>query len=286
MEIKQCILTNNDCYKEAKKIKPVGIVVHSTGANNPALKRYVQPDDGLLGVNQYANHWNRSGIEVCVHAFIGKDKNGTVRCYQTLPWDYACWGVGRGSKGSYNYNPTGHIQFEICEDGLDDHAYFNAAFGTAEDLCAELCYQFDLPVESVVSHAEAAKKGYASNHGDPDHWLKKYSWTMDNFRAQVKSRLDAKKAAVSELYRVRLKWEDADSQIGAYSVLENAKKSCPVGYTVYDKSGKAVYTNVDAMAAIKAENAQLKQKIATLEAVNKAQAAAIEAALAALNKVK
>lgn len=280
MEIKKCILTNNDCYKEAQKIKPVGIVVHSTGANNPSLKRYVQPDDGLLGVNQYGNHWNRGGIETCVHAFIGKDKNGTVRCYQTLPWDYACWGVGRGSKGSYNYNPTGHIQFEICEDDLTDHAYFNAAFGLAEDLCAELCHKYGWSVDVIVSHAEAAKKGYGSNHADPDHWLKKYGWTMDNFRAQVKQRLDAKKAAATaEMYRIRLSWANAESQVGAYSNLENAKKACPVGYTVYDKNGKAVYTNADEVAA-------LKQKIATLEAVNKAQAAAIDAALATLNKVK
>ena len=277
MEIKQCILTKNDCYKEAQTIKPVGIVVHSTGANNPMLKRYVQPDDGLLGVNQYNNHWNQSGTEACVHAFIGKDKNGTVRCYQTLPWNYACWGVGRGSKGSYNYEPFGHIQFEICEDDLSDHAYFNAAFGLAEDLCAELCQQYGWSVDVIVSHAEAHKKGYGSNHGDPDHWLKKYGWTMDNFRAEVKKRLDAKK---TEMYRIRQNWDNAQSQVGAYSSLENAKKACPVGYTVYDKNGKAVYTNADETVAT------LKQKIAALEVVNKAQAAAIDAALAALNKVK
>ena len=277
MEIKQCILTKNDCYKEAQTIKPVGIVVHSTGANNPMLKRYVQPDDGLLGVNQYNNHWNQSGTEACVHAFIGKDKNGTVRCYQTLPWNYACWGVGRGSKGSYNYEPFGHIQFEICEDDLSDHAYFNAAFGLAEDLCAELCQQYGWSVDVIVSHAEAHKKGYGSNHGDPDHWLKKYGWTMDNFRAEVKKRLDAKK---TEMYRIRQSWDNAQSQVGAYSSLENAKKACPVGYTVYDKNGKAVYTNADETVAT------LKQKIAALEVVNKAQAAAIDAAIAALNKVK
>ena len=38
------------------KIK--GIMVHSTGVNNPYLKRYVQPNDGKLGKNQNGNHWN------------------------------------------------------------------------------------------------------------------------------------------------------------------------------------------------------------------------------------
>lgn len=45
--VKKLILTNNACYKAGKTITPKGIMVHSTGANNPWLKRYVGPDDGL-----------------------------------------------------------------------------------------------------------------------------------------------------------------------------------------------------------------------------------------------
>lgn len=48
---------------------------------------------------------------------------------------------------------------------------------------------------------------------------------------------------VKKYYRVRLSWEDAKSQLGAYTVLENAKKACKEGYTVYDWNGKAVYSN-------------------------------------------
>lgn len=45
-------------------------------------------------------------------------------------------------------------------------------------------------------------------------------------------------------YRVRKSWEDKASQIGAYKILENAIKSCPAGYSVFDEAGKAVYSNV------------------------------------------
>jgi N-acetylmuramoyl-L-alanine amidase len=45
------------------------------------------------------------------------------------------------------------------------------------------------------------------------------------------------------LYRIRKTWEDAKSQTGAYKSLDGAKKACPVGYSVYDWNGKAVYTN-------------------------------------------
>ena len=188
MEIKKCIMTKNDCYKANQKIVPKGIVVHSTGANNPDLRRYVQPDDGILGANKWNNHWNKSGKNACVHGFIGKDKNGEVRCYQTLPFDIACWGVGKGKKGSYNYNPA-YIQFEICEDDLKDATYFTKAFNTAIEFCAYLCKEYNIPVCNIVSHKEAHKLGYGSNHGDCDHWLKKFGKDMNWFRGEVDKKL-------------------------------------------------------------------------------------------------
>lgn len=47
---------------------------------------------------------------------------------------------------------------------------------------------------------------------------------------------------VTHLYRIRKSWKDAASQIGAYSSLDNAKKACKAGYTVFDETGKAVYS--------------------------------------------
>lgn len=189
MELKQCILTKNDCYKTNKKMTPKGIVVHSTGANNPNLKRYVQPDDGILGYNSNKNHWNKSGLAKCVHAFIGLDKNGVVRCYQTLPFNICCWGVGNGSKGSYNYNPA-YIQFEICEDDLTNKDYFTKAFDLAAEFCAYLIKEYNLELENVVSHHEAHLKGYGCNHADCDHWLKKFGKDMDWFRELVKNKMN------------------------------------------------------------------------------------------------
>lgn len=179
MNIGKIILTENDCYKAGKKITPKGIVVHSTGANNKNLKRYIQPDDGVIGTNQYKNDWNRPGIQKCVHAFIGVDKNGDVKIYQTLPWEMRCWGCGSGKKGSYN---NSHIQFEICEDALTDEQYFNKAMDAAAELCAYLVKTYSIDVANVVSHNEAYQLGYASGHADCDHWLKKFNKNMDWFR--------------------------------------------------------------------------------------------------------
>lgn len=51
------------------------------------------------------------------------------------------------------------------------------------------------------------------------------------------------KPITSELYRVRKSCNDAATQIGAYSILENAKKECDSrsGYNVFDRKGNKVY---------------------------------------------
>ena len=151
MEIIQCYQTKNPCYRKGTPMKPVGIVVHSTGANNPHLCRYVDCPE-RLGVNRYGNHWNRPEAATLVHGAIGLDKEGFVTVVNTLPYTMAAWGVGKGSRGSYNYDPTGHIQFEMCEDDLTDPSYFDQVMGTAVAYCARLCREYGLAAESVVSH--------------------------------------------------------------------------------------------------------------------------------------
>ncbi len=183
----------NACYKAARPMKPAGIVVHSTGANNPYLKRYVDCP-AQVGENRYSNHWNveKPGRQsVCVHAFIGYDKNKQVRVAEILPLEICCWGIGRGVKGSYNYAPP-HIQFEICEDDLQSKTYYSQAFDVAAEYCAYLCEKYHLAVKTIVSHKEAYQKGYGSNHGDPEHWMKRFGDTMDAFRARVQAKLEKK----------------------------------------------------------------------------------------------
>lgn len=182
MNLRKLILTNNACFKAGKTIIPQGIMVHSTGANNPWLKRYVGPDDGLLGKNQYNNHWNQDkpgGRLVCVHAFIGKLADGTIATYQTLPWNHRGWHAGGKA------NDT-HIGFEICEDGLSDSTYFNKVYREAVDLCVYLCKLYGFTEKNIICHNEGYKLGIASNHADVMHWFTKHGKSMDIFRAEVK----------------------------------------------------------------------------------------------------
>lgn len=226
MEITQYYQTKNPCYISGRRIKPSGIVVHSTGANNPYLKRYVGPDDGILGKNQYNNHWNKASADKCVHAFIGRGEDGRVRIYQTLPWDYRCWGVGSGKKGSYNAT---HIQFEICEDNKKDKAYYEEAFALSQQLCAYLCQMYGIKVENIVGHFEAHAAGYGSNHSDPKPWQKKHGDNMKAYRDDVLSLLGTvmPAPAVSE-------GKPAQKPVQAAGTAEKAEKTSKTESVVYD----------------------------------------------------
>ena len=185
MTLRTWLLTNNDCYIKGKTIRPRGVMVHSTGANNPNLRRYVAPNDGLLG-EPSLRHWNQSGVGACPHAFIGRLADGSVATYQTLPWTMRGWHCGTGTSGISANNTD--ISFEICEDGLTDASYFQAVYREAVELTAYLCKEYGLdPLADgvVICHSEGYKRGIASNHADVLHWFPKFGKSMDDFRADV-----------------------------------------------------------------------------------------------------
>lgn len=81
-----CMQTQSTCYKGTTTMTPRGVLWHGTGANNPTLKRYVQPSDvkpaadtytkekwlQVLGKNAYNNDWNHIERQAGLNAWIGK----------------------------------------------------------------------------------------------------------------------------------------------------------------------------------------------------------------------
>ena len=203
-------LTENDCFAAGENLWARGVMVHSTGANNPDLSRYV-PGSEVIGYNAGGNHWNQSNsawrkkfgapLNKCVHAFIGKIADGSVATVQTLPWDMRAWHAGK-SEGNDRY-----IGFEICEDGLVDPVYFAAVYRVAVELVTMLCRQngWDPLADGVViCHAEGYKRGVASNHGDVLHWFPRHGKTMDNFRADVVRELEGGENMTQEQFDAML----------------------------------------------------------------------------------
>lgn len=196
MNLYRQILTRNDCYSKGWAITPKGVMVHSTGANNPNVARYV-PGDDILGRNVNGNHWDRPGVAKCVHAFVGKIADGSVAAVQTLPWNWRGWHAG----GSANDT---HISFELCEDGLDDPAYFAAVYRQAVELTAYLCKEYNLdPLADgvVLCHQEGYRRGIASNHADVLHWFPKFGRTMDDFRADAARAMEGEREVTYEQWK-------------------------------------------------------------------------------------
>lgn len=190
---------DSKCYKNAPRHVPKGVQVHNT-SSNPWLKRWVQPDDGLLGYNVNKNSHNNPNGTTCANAYIGKQQDGTVAVYQTLPWDQRCWLSGSGVDKNHSANKEAYIGFEIaCDSDQWDRTYFTEAVMTAAvNLTAYLCQEYGIDPMGyvndtcigVMSHRELHNAGYASNHGDIDDWLRKFGYNMGAFRLAVIQALD------------------------------------------------------------------------------------------------
>ena len=198
----QCFMRQSDWYRNEGGTTTIkGVLWHCTGANNPNLKRYVQPDDNAtdkqywldkLGVNTNGNDWNHSKGNG-IHAWIGKLADGSVTTVQVGPWNKVAWGCGQGNHGSCN---NGWVQFEICEDGLSDKNYFDAVYREACELTAYLCKIYGLnpfgtiefsgvKVPVILCHQDSYKLGLGSNHSDVYNWFNRFGKTMDDVRKDV-----------------------------------------------------------------------------------------------------
>ena len=195
MTLYQQILTQSDCYKAGRTIVPKGVMVHSTGANNPRVARYV-PGNDILGWNTGNNDWDRPGLTKCVHAFLGKIADGSIATVQTLPWNHRGWHAGGAANNT-------HISFEICEDGLTDASYFQAVYREAVELTAHLCREYGLdPLADgvIICHQEGYRRGVASNHADVLHWFPIHGKSMDDFRADVAQEMEENKDVTQEQF--------------------------------------------------------------------------------------
>ena len=201
----------------SRKMTPMGITVHNTGAISVASSTTMAEQYTRATVNGAMG-------DVRVHFYVDP-----TCVWWNLPLDNNSWHAGDGN-GDGNART---ISIEIIGDT-------SKAEENGIKLVAYLMNKFNFTIDKVFPH---------------QHWNGKYCpayilphW--DRFKANVVAELNKLKgsngasagAAVPELYRVRKTWEDAKSQIGAYANLENAKSSCKEGYSVFDSKGKAVYT--------------------------------------------
>ena len=236
MKILKCFVVNNDCYKynvnkadsryTAFQNKGArGLMLHSVGCNQP-------------NAQVFAKAWNKSGINVAVHAVLQAD--GIV--YQCLPWNFRGWHGGGSANNTHIgvemtepdcITYTGGSSF-TCSDSNKAKAQVEGTYKTAVELFAYLCKEYGLdPMTDIISHKEGYTKGVASNHGDPEHlWRQlKTGYTMDTFRKAVKEAMTGASA-----YLVKITASVLNVRKGAgtnYKIVTTVKKDDV--YTIVDE---------------------------------------------------
>ena len=128
-------------------------------------------------------------------------------------------------------NKTGRITFPN-----DPNYYFTTqVLAKAIEVTKYLMDLYGIPADHVIRHYDVNGKpcpgviGWNADSGSEDKW--------NAFHESIGG-------APIHWYRIRLAWDKPDTQIGAYLDIETAKKDCDShpGFSVYDDTGKVVYT--------------------------------------------
>ena len=219
--------------------KVIGVTVHNTDWISVAI--------GTTPAEQYTRATvNGNMKDVRVHYYVDN-----VCAWQNLPLSLSGW---HAADGSVNGNRR-----TIAIECIMSSAY-NVTDKKSEDNCARLAaallkkYNLDINHLFTRTHWLNVRDGKSGSVDYLNTARNSYKmcplyilphWAEFKKKAQAYMDAGSSTPATSspkQLYRVRKTWADAKSQIGAFSSLENAKKACKAGYSVFDNSGTVVYT--------------------------------------------
>lgn len=206
------------------------IVIHYVGA--------------LGGAKANCQYYAGKYIGASAHYFVGF--SGEI--WQSVEDADIAWHCGASSYKHGECRNSNSIGIELCVrkrntaslGATDKDWYFeDATVAAAVELTRYLMKKYNVPASHVIRHYDVTGKVC------PNPYV--YNCTQhvwDEFKRRISA--DSAAGQEKQLYRVRKSWEDTKSQIGAFSSLDNAKKACTDGYSVYDWNGKAVYSRAAA----------------------------------------
>lgn len=195
---------------------PKGICIHNT-ANDASAK------------NEIA-YMKSNNNEVSFHIAVDD-----IEAIQGIPFNRNAWHAGDGGSGQGNRN---YIAVEICYSKSGGEKFINAEKRAAKEVAA-LLKTYNWTILNIKKHQDFSNK-YCP------HRTLDLGW--ERFLNLVRAEMEVKEITSSnnsqnELYRIRKTWEDTKSQIGAFTNLDNAKKVCRLGYSVFNNKGEKVYSN-------------------------------------------
>ena len=215
--------------------KIIGVTVHNTA--------WITTAAGTTPAEQYTRSTvNGNMNDVRVHYYVDN-----VCAWQNLPHSLSGWhaadGSGNGNRRTIAIECIMSFAYNVTDKKSE---------GNCARLAAALLKKYNLDINHLFTHTHwlnvrDGKSGtvdYLNTAKNPYKTCPLYilpHWSA--FKAKVQKYLTDAKPTVKNIYRIRKSWADAKSQIGAYSSLENAKKACKTGYSVFDANGNVVHSN-------------------------------------------
>lgn len=256
LKVKEYFLTKHNPYNismptSALPKMPVGITVHNT--------EWIRVSSSTTPAEQYTRATlNGNMNSVRVHYYVDN-----VCAWQNLPHSISGWHAA-------DNNGNGNRKTIAIECIMDKNGGSHSE--KSEENCAKLvAYLLDLygmtVEENLFTHThwlnvKDKKTGSidylntASNSykNCPAYILPHWEAFKTKVKSYMKKKEEVKKENTEnkkeisqmveekELYRVRTEWSKPDSQIGAFSSLENAKTACKEGYSIFNNKGEKVFS--------------------------------------------
>ena len=207
----------------------IGVTIHNTS--------WIKTASGTTPAEQYTRAtYNGNMNDVRVHYYVDH-----TCAWQNLPLDLSGWHAADGSGNGNRKTIAIECIMSSAYNANDQKSEDNAA-----RLAAALLKQYGLGIECLFTHTHwlNVKDGKTGDVDTLNTMRNPYKmcplyilphWTA--FKAKVAYYLNE-----GHIYRVRASWSDVKSQTGAFKSLDNAKKSCKAGYSVFDENGAAVFT--------------------------------------------
>lgn len=176
----------------------------------------------------------------------GIDKDGRVGLYVEEK--------NRSWCTSSNANDQRAVTIECASDTSDPYWMNDKVYAKLIELCTDICRRngkkkliWFADKDKTLNYQPRADEMIITVHrwfadkSCPGNWL--YA-RLGDLASKVTAKLGGGTApSQKNYYRVRKTWADAASQLGAYTILENAKQMVDKnpGYAVFDWNGKVVY---------------------------------------------
>ena len=192
---------------------PKGICIHNTANDAPASNEIAY----MISNNN----------EVSFHIAIDD-----TEAIQGIPFNRNTWHAGDGGSGEGNRN---YISIEICYSKSGGDRFIKAEQRAAKEV-AKLLKQYSWTISNIKKHQDFSAK-YCPHRTLDMGWQR----FLNMVQAELNTSTANNNVNNEEMYRIRKSWGDPASQIGAFRILESAKKFCQNGYGVFDSKGNKVY---------------------------------------------